>query len=127
MKVDGIDPLVLNRLREQTVRPEVKEPPKTDPDTRLRERRKVLGEITYVPEEGSYLDQLEEGVKKLNDTLSVFDVALRFQLHQEADRWMIQVLDLSEDQVIREIPPEKILNVVAQIQNLIGVLLDEKR
>lgn len=127
MKVDGIDPLVLHRIREQTVKPEVKESPKANPDARLKQWDKVLGEKAAPPEEGTFLTQLEEGVKKLNDTLNVFNLSLRFQLHRDADRWMIQVVDVLENEIIREIPPEKILNVVAQIQNLIGVLLDERR
>jgi uncharacterized FlaG/YvyC family protein len=37
------------------------------------------------------------------------------------------VVDVQQDEIIREILPEKVLNVVAQIQSLIGILLDEGR
>jgi flagellar protein FlaG len=37
------------------------------------------------------------------------------------------VVDVQQDEIIREIPPEKVLNAVAQIQSLIGILLDERR
>jgi len=40
---------------------------------------------------------------------------------------MVQVVDVQQDEIVREIPPEKVLNVVAQIQSLIGILLDERR
>ena len=37
------------------------------------------------------------------------------------------VVDLAENEVIKEIPPEKILNMVAQIQNIIGLFIDTRR
>ena len=52
---------------------------------------------------------------------------LRFHMHSESERWMVQVVDIREDEIVREIPPEKVLNVAAQIQGLLGVLLDERR
>jgi len=73
------------------------------------------------------LEQLETGIQRLNDTAEAFNLSLRFLLHEESERWMVQVVDLVDDKVIREIPPEYVLNVVAQIQDLIGVLLDERR
>ena len=63
----------------------------------------------------------------LNDTAEAMQLSLRFHMHRETDRWMVQVVDIREDEIVREIPPEKVLNVVAQIQSLLGVLLDERR
>jgi flagellar protein FlaG len=40
---------------------------------------------------------------------------------------MVQVVNLENNEVIKEIPPEKILNVVAQIQNIIGLFVDTRR
>jgi flagellar protein FlaG len=128
MKIDGIDPLVLNRMREQQEsRPAVREPGRIEPDSRIKQREKVLGEKPAPLVEETMLEQLEEGIQKLNDTSEAFNLSLRFMLHQDSERWMVQVVDLVNDKVIREIPPEYVLNVVAQIQNLIGVLLDERR
>jgi len=39
---------------------------------------------------------------------------------------MVQVYDREDNEVIREIPPERVLNLVAQIQQMIGLLLDEE-
>ncbi len=40
---------------------------------------------------------------------------------------MVQVIDIQQDEMVREMPTESMLNVVALIQDLSGVLLDERR
>lgn len=125
MKVDGIDPALLNKIREQPRR-EIQQPQQTETDARLKQREKTLGQLPTSLEEEGMIGKIEEELIKLNGTAEAFEVSLRFKLHH-SDRWMIQVFDLETDEVIKEIPPEKVLNVIAQIQNLIGILLDVRR
>jgi len=66
-------------------------------------------------------------VDRLNDTARIYNIGLRFSIHQETERLVVQVYDRRDNEVIREIPPEKVLNLVAQIQQMIGLLLDEQR
>ena len=127
MKIDGIDPLVLNRIKDQTTRPEVRETERSDTENRIKQRNRLLEQKAAAGQEKSMLEDLEESVKKLNDTANAFQLSLRFQMHQESERWMVQVIDVVQDEIIREIPPEQVLNVVAQIQDLIGILLDARR
>ena len=125
MKVDGIDPALLNKIREQP-RSEIQQPRQTETDARLKQREKTLGQLPTSLEEEGMFGKIEEELTKLNGAAEAFDVALRFKLHH-SDRWMVQVFNLETDEVIKEIPPEKVLNVIAQIQNLIGILLDVRR
>lgn len=125
MKIDGIDPLLLNRLQEQASRQEVKPAEGARFDTPVKDREKA--EARVLPPEGSKsTDSLAKALQKLNDTAEAFQLSLRFQKHQASERWMVRVVD-SENRVLREIPPEQVLNIVAQIHDLIGILLDEQR
>ena len=126
MKVDGIDPLQLNKIHEQTQKAVVQESHRQDP--RQKQQDKVLGREQRVVEwERTYMEDLEEAVKKVNITAETFNVGLRFRIHEESERIMVQVINLENNEVIKEIPPEKILNVVAQIQNIIGLFIDTRR
>lgn len=126
MKIDGIDPLQLNKIHEQTQKSVVQESHKQDP--RQKGQEKVLGKEQKVGEwERSYLEDLEDAVKKVNITAETFNISLRFRIHEESERIMVQVINLENNEVIKEIPPEKILNVVAQIQNIIGLFIDTRR
>lgn len=40
---------------------------------------------------------------------------------------MVKVIDAETEEVIREIPPEKILDLVAMIWEMIGLIVDERR
>ena len=126
MKVDGIDPLQLNKIHEQTQKAVVQESHRQDP--RQKQQDNVLGREQRVVEwERSYMDDLQDAVEKVNITADTFNISLRFRIHEESERIMVQVVNLENNEVIKEIPPEKILNVVAQIQNIIGLFIDTRR
>ncbi len=39
---------------------------------------------------------------------------------------MVKLIDKETDEVVKEIPPEKILDLVASIWDLVGILVDER-
>ena len=39
---------------------------------------------------------------------------------------MVRVVDRSNDEVIREVPPEKVLDLMAELRELVGFLVDER-
>ncbi len=129
MRVDGIDPLVLNRVKDQTTKAPVQETDRSDAQRTLirRQQQENRASQAEVQSEAGQMRELEEALMKLNDTAEAMQLSLRFLMHEGSERWMVQVIDIQQDEIVREMPPENVLNVVAQIQNLIGVLLDERR
>lgn len=71
--------------------------------------------------------EIDTAVSKVNSALDAFSFSLRFKIHDESDRLMVQVIDKETDELIREIPPERLLRLAAQIQEMIGLLLDTRR
>ncbi|EEG76535.1 flagellar protein FlaG [Dethiobacter alkaliphilus] len=71
--------------------------------------------------------ETDHAVEQLNKTSDALNLSLRFKLHEGTDRMMVQVVDTKADEIIKEMPPENLLNVVAQIQNMVGLMLDAKR
>lgn len=61
----------------------------------------------------------------LNESAKWTHKRLRFQLHDETERLMVQVLDAETEEVIREIPPEEMLDLASRIHEMIGLFLDE--
>ena len=91
------------------------------PKNRLRED-KLDQEISEKIEE-----KLEEDIDRLNEIVRTYDRKLNFQLHRETDRYFVEVIDVVEDEVIREVPPEEILDLVARIDSMLGLIIDERR
>ena len=91
------------------------------PKNRLRED-KLDQDISERMEE-----RLEEEIDRLNEIVRTYDRKLNFQLHRETESYFVEVIDVVEDEVIREVPPEEILDLVARIDDMIGLIIDERR
>ncbi len=69
---------------------------------------------------------VQEHVDQLNQTLRTFDKRFAFRVHEGTNRVIVTVLDVETEEVLREIPPEKILDIVAQIDQMVGIIIDER-
>jgi flagellar protein FlaG len=70
---------------------------------------------------------LDKALVKINESLAAFSRELQVSVHDKLNRIMVKVMDTKEKKVIREIPPEKVLDAFAKALELAGVLIDEKR
>jgi len=69
---------------------------------------------------------LDEIIKKANRKLYGMR-QLEFAVHERTKEIMVKVLDSETNEVIREIPSEKILDIVANMMELSGLFVDEQR
>lgn len=67
---------------------------------------------------------LKKAVEMLNKQLSYTEAQYGF--HEETNRVVIKIIDKETDQVLREVPPEKTLKMIAKVWELAGILVDEK-
>ncbi|HHU83371.1 MAG TPA: flagellar protein FlaG [Firmicutes bacterium] len=75
------------------------------------------------------LGLLEEKTGQLNRAMEIFNKRLRFEVHEETERIMVKILEKrtgNTDEVIREIPPERVLDMLARLEEMIGLLIDER-
>ncbi|MBF8437859.1 flagellar protein FlaG [Halanaerobiaceae bacterium Z-7014] len=71
-----------------------------------------------------HMEEIEHELKRLNETMRTFDRGLNFELHEDTGRHIVQVMDIIEDEIIREIPPEEVLDISAKINEMIGLVID---
>ncbi len=70
--------------------------------------------------------RVQDEVDDFNEAVESFMVRdLKFQIHRGSDRLFVQVIDVVHDEVISEMPPEEFLDMVAKIQDMVGIILDE--
>ncbi|WP_078392224.1 flagellar protein FlaG [Shouchella patagoniensis] len=50
--------------------------------------------------------------------------ALAFNIHKDLDRVYVQVIDQETQEVLREVPPEKILDLIASMMKSVGLIVD---
>lgn len=71
---------------------------------------------------------LIDAIEAANKSVKTYDRRLEYRIHEKTHEIMVKVIDTSgdEDRVIREIPSEKVLDMVAKMWELAGILVDEK-
>lgn len=114
-------------------------PTETKPEVAVNQAKhlsNVAKESSKEPPQGErYMESAEEisddfvrkAVDKVNHTFEIQKRSLRFQIHDRLNEVIVEVIDSETKEVIREIPPEKLLDMFASMLELAGLLIDEKR
>lgn len=65
-------------------------------------------------------------INTVNEALAPSFFRLNFGVHEPTNRIMVQVIDTNTDEILREIPPESRLDVIARMHEFVGLLFDER-
>lgn len=68
-----------------------------------------------------------DAIEKANRAISGANRRFEFSIHEKTKEIMVKVIDSDTNEVIREIPPEKILDMVAKMWEMSGIMVDERR
>ena len=71
-------------------------------------------------------EQLKKAVEKINSGQMENSEAV-FGIHEETNRVTIKIVDKNTKEVIKELPPEKTLDMIAKVWELAGIFVNEKR
>lgn len=70
-------------------------------------------------------EQLKQAVDKINKNMN--NSMVEFGIHESTHRITIKILDKETKEIIRELPPEQTLDMIAKVWEMAGILVDEKR
>lgn len=70
-----------------------------------------------------------EAVKKAVEEMNkkMMNSVAQFGIHEETNHLTIKIVDKETRKVIKELPPEKTLDMIAKVWEMAGLLVDEKR
>ncbi|MCL2164268.1 MAG: flagellar protein FlaG [Oscillospiraceae bacterium] len=104
------------------------------PDLRAREEEKEQESLRVNPdaiyESRRFLlseRMAENVVSKISSLFSIPYRHLQYNYHEESGEYFVRIIDDETDEIIREIPPKKILDIYASLQEIIGLLFDARR
>ncbi|WP_069998864.1 flagellar protein FlaG [Cellulosilyticum sp. I15G10I2] len=82
-------------------------------------------DIKYIPnvQEKTVIETIE----KANKSFEGRDKELAFSVHEKTKQIMVKIIDKATKEVLKELPPEKILDMVASMCEAAGIFVDEKR
>lgn len=70
-------------------------------------------------------EQIRKAVEQLNKKMSNSEAV--FGIHEDTNRLTIKIIDKGTKEVLKELPPEKTLDMIAKVWEMAGILIDEKR
>ncbi|XRD25657.1 flagellar protein FlaG [Lysinibacillus fusiformis] len=74
-------------------------------------------------------EKLQKAIDSINEFMEdnmPIPTASKFKLHEDLDRYYVQVVDPQTDEVVKEIPPKKLLDAFYEMQKMLGMIVDEK-
>lgn len=70
-------------------------------------------------------DQIKKAVEQMRKNMNNSEAV--FGIHEATNRVTIKIIDKKTKDVIKELPPEKTLDMIAKAWELAGILVDERR
>lgn len=71
--------------------------------------------------------EIIDAIENANKAIIGAQTQLEFSIHEGTKEIMVKVINTDTKEVVREIPSEKILDMVAKMWELAGIMVDERR
>lgn len=99
-------------------------PAKVDPGRNTEEKAAPVAvqdkKAILADEKPVELEQIEAAVETVNDAVKMFNYHLEFKVHEASGRYQVKVVDSETSEVIREIPPENVLDMAANFKKMVS-------
>lgn len=70
--------------------------------------------------------KLKQAVDSINEFLEINNNSSKFIYHEGLDRYFVEIVDKETEELVKEIPPKKLLDAFYEMQKLVGLIVDEK-
>ncbi|WP_203245962.1 flagellar protein FlaG [Sporosarcina beigongshangi] len=71
-------------------------------------------------------DKAKQMTDSMNTFLASANTQLRFKFHDKLNEYYVTIIDSNTDEVIREIPSKKLMDIHAAMREFVGLLVDRK-
>ncbi|NPV69690.1 MAG: flagellar protein FlaG [Firmicutes bacterium] len=75
---------------------------------------------------GLVSEKVEAAIWAANRVSDLLNARLSFCYHQESGRVYVQVISRESGEVLRQVPPEQMLDLIARVREAVGLIVDEK-
>ena len=124
------------RVGNDTASRQVAPPDKQEPQVKSVDDVKTAPKYNQTEEEDDPLKAREERepmdeesvsymTEELNELMSKINCNLEFQYHKEVNMMSVRMLDKRTHEVIKEVPPEEMLEQMAKAREWLGAFLDK--
>lgn len=72
------------------------------------------------------LQDVTQMTEAMNKFVEAMNAHIRFTIHQGTNELIVQVVDQTNNKILKEFPSHEFLDTIAAIRNYVGILLDKK-
>lgn len=94
-------------------------------ETKDNENPSIENSQQMTPSERVSNEQLKKAIEEFNKRVGNSEAI--FGVHEDTQRVTIKIVDKDTKEVLKELPPEKTLDMIAKVWEMAGILVDEKR
>ncbi|GGN93225.1 flagellar protein FlaG [Saccharibacillus kuerlensis] len=106
--------------------PSTPQPTYTSREHTSKPAEDVPASATTIPKLHQSHEQTIQELKKAINAIQGPQKSLEISVHEKTNAIMIKVMNKETGDIIREIPSEKILDVVAKMMEFTGIIVDKK-
>jgi len=71
-------------------------------------------------------EDVEQTAEKMNRLMGLFNKKLQFEVAEKSDRIVVKIIDQESGEILSEIPPARVVEMLESVQDSVGLLVDEK-
>jgi flagellar protein FlaG len=71
-------------------------------------------------------EDIEKAIDSIGEFLNLDHKQSKFVLHEGLNKYFVRLVNSETEEVIKEIPPEKLLDAFYEMKKLAGMIIDEK-
>lgn len=71
-------------------------------------------------------EEVEKATEKLNRLMGIIDKRLEFSVSEKSKRVSVKVIDQATSEVLNEIPPKRVLEMLSSFSEMVGLLVDKR-
>jgi flagellar protein FlaG len=71
-------------------------------------------------------EKVEEIIASMNKFMENSPTSLKFEFHEKLNEYYVKIIDDKTKEVVREIPPKKMLDFYAAMTEFLGLMVDKK-
>jgi len=72
------------------------------------------------------VEELKKILQELQNKISYLNKSLKIELNEEIKEPIVKIIDITNNEVIRQIPPDYVINIIKNINKMLGALVNEK-
>lgn len=95
-------------------------------NTRIHDTKELVSKerqgLSVSAGEEHLIKTIEKAYKSLQGPTTMLDISI----HEKTHKLMVKVMNKDTGELIREVPPEKTLDLVAKMMELAGIMIDER-